>query len=255
LLVLPPLLAWALLRFDRWQARRGIRPPGRAPVAPGQLLLLCYIGAISHPLLDLMNTYGIRFLMPFSDRWFYGDTQFIADPWIWLALGAGIWLSRRRETHDRANIAAPAIVALLGVTFYTGAMAVAGRAAETRVARQFRASGLGEPQQVVASPVFADPFRRRMIVRSGDRYGFGDFSWLPGPQLALDPDLVPTNMNNPAIPTAAARDKKVADFLYWSRLPLAVIQPVPDGTRVTIGDARFGNRADDGIFGVTATIP
>src|SRR6185503_2619024 len=72
-LLFPPLIAAAVLGFDRLQIRRGTRPADRPPVRFGPLLLLATIGAISHPLLDLLNTYGLRLLMPFSERWFYGD--------------------------------------------------------------------------------------------------------------------------------------------------------------------------------------
>ena len=30
--------------------------------------------------------------MPFDERWFYGDTLFIIDPWIWLGLGGALFL-------------------------------------------------------------------------------------------------------------------------------------------------------------------
>lgn len=251
--VLPVLLAFSLLLFDRWQTRRGTRPSTRAVVRPGQVLLLSYVGVLSHPLLDLMNTWGIRLLMPFSERWFYGDALFIADPWIWLALAGGVWLSRRRGSGN-ADAGAPALVALLVVAVYSGAMALAGRVAEGRVAHQFRVLGLGEPQRVLASPVFADPFRRRIVVQTGDRYAFGDFRWFPSPRLALDRDLVPTNMRQPAIEQAARHDKAVADFLYWSRYPFAAIRTLPGSVTVRLGDARFGNSPEAGLIGVTSTV-
>lgn len=254
LLVLPFLLTIALSWFDARQARAGKRPVGRAPVHFGQLLLLSYVGALSHPLLDLMNNWGIRLLMPFSERWFYGDTLFIADPWIWLALGGGIWLSRRRARQDEPGVAMPTIASLASVALYSAAMAFAGRAAEHRVADQFRAMGLGEPQRVLASPVFADPFHRQIVVQSGDRYAFGNFRWLPGPTLTLDRGLVPTGMDSPVIALAAQRDKAVADFLYWSRYPFAETQGGDEGTRLVLGDARFAKKPAASMIGVTATI-
>lgn len=61
---------------------------------PIMLLGVAFLGVWSHPLLDLLNTYGVRLLMPFSDTWFYGDTLFIIDPWFWLLAGAGVVLAR-----------------------------------------------------------------------------------------------------------------------------------------------------------------
>ncbi len=64
------------------------------PMRPGVLLGIAFLGVWSHPLLDWLNTYGIRLMMPFSDTWFYGDTLFIIDPWLWLLAGAGVVLAR-----------------------------------------------------------------------------------------------------------------------------------------------------------------
>ena len=47
---------------------------------PAALLALSYAGLLSHMFLDFLNSYGIRLLMPFSGRWFYGDSVFIIDP-------------------------------------------------------------------------------------------------------------------------------------------------------------------------------
>ncbi len=60
-----------------------------------ELLRPSLIGVIGHPLLDWLNSYGVRLLTPFDNRWFYGDAVFIVDPWIWLTLGAALVLGRR----------------------------------------------------------------------------------------------------------------------------------------------------------------
>jgi inner membrane protein len=88
LLLLPLLVAAGVLIYDRIWRRR--RRPADAPVRAGPILLLALIGALTHAPLDWLNTYGIRLLMPFSDRWFYGDAVFIIDPWIWLALAVPV---------------------------------------------------------------------------------------------------------------------------------------------------------------------
>lgn len=64
---------------------------------PGVLLGIAFLGVWSHPLLDWVNTYGIRLLMPFNDTWFYGDSIFIIDPWLWLLAGAGVVLVRSQS--------------------------------------------------------------------------------------------------------------------------------------------------------------
>ena len=92
ILILPLLLTWAMIAFDTRQTRLGKRPANRLPLHRGWLLALAYIGTASHPALDFLNSYGIRLLEPFSSRWFYGDTLFIIDVWIWSILAFGIWI-------------------------------------------------------------------------------------------------------------------------------------------------------------------
>ncbi len=89
--VLPVVLTLALLLLDRALARwRGQEPRARV----GPLLGLSTLAVASHPALDWLNTYGVRFLMPFDNTWFYGDALFIVDPWVWLMLGAPVVLAR-----------------------------------------------------------------------------------------------------------------------------------------------------------------
>lgn len=98
------VLAWALLpllfvgllaAWDRSLRRR--REPELEPAPLGTLLGLSYLALLTHPLLDWLNTYGIRLLMPFDDRWFYGDSLFIVDIWLWLVVGGAVFLARARR--------------------------------------------------------------------------------------------------------------------------------------------------------------
>src|SRR5215204_3693104 len=54
--LLPILLAAVFLVVDRWRPPRSAGPPARA----GALLLLGYIGVLSHVAMDWLNTYGVR---------------------------------------------------------------------------------------------------------------------------------------------------------------------------------------------------
>ncbi|MCE7796180.1 metal-dependent hydrolase [Sphingobium sufflavum] len=254
MVLMPVLLTAVMLLFDRWQARRGTRPADRLPVRPGWVLVLAGIGMLSHVLMDLLNTYGVRCLMPFADRWFYGDMLFIVDVWLWSMLAIGIWLSRRRERRGGARAARPALVALILTTAYVGAMGVAGRAAERYATQQIVAQGLPVPTRVLASPVPIDPFRRQILFEVGDAYGFGDVRWTPGPHFTRAPGLVPTNMGDPAIARARAQDTAVADFLYWSRFPFATVRKDAKGTEVVIGDARYNQNLGGSQFVVRSRV-
>ena len=96
LLVLPAVLAAALWFSSRWRGRaRGL------PVSGRRLTALCYLATLTHPALDWLNTYGMRWWMPFRDTWSYGDSVFIMDPWLWLTLGI-CWLVTRPPTKGLA---------------------------------------------------------------------------------------------------------------------------------------------------------
>lgn len=105
--VLPVLLATVLWLWDRWRSSDDSDPP----LATGWLFGLSYLAVATHPTLDWLNTYGMRWLMPFRDTWYYGDSVFIVDPWLWLILGAG-WLLGRRPA-PAVGVVSTVIVASL----------------------------------------------------------------------------------------------------------------------------------------------
>jgi len=80
---------------DRAIAQRRKRPP---QIRYRGLLIASLIAAATHPLMDWTNNYGVRPLLPWSGKWFYGDLVFIIDPYIWLVLGGVVFLltSNRR---------------------------------------------------------------------------------------------------------------------------------------------------------------
>ncbi len=86
-LLLPIVLAvivWTIgrMRSPRAPAAGETREPA-PPLRLSALLALAYAGVLSHVFLDFLNSYGIRLLMPFSNRWFYGDALYIVDPFMW----------------------------------------------------------------------------------------------------------------------------------------------------------------------------
>src|SRR6266576_7018793 len=58
---------------------------------PG-LILASLIVSATHPLMDWTNNYGVRFLLPWNPRWFYGYFVFIIDPFLWIILGGAVFL-------------------------------------------------------------------------------------------------------------------------------------------------------------------
>ena len=101
LIVMPPLLVGLLLLLDRWQVGRGATFKSGLPMRTGWLLGLAYLATLTHPLMDLLTTYSVQLLSPFSNTWFHADALFIIDVWIWLVLGGSIVWSRIREDQGR----------------------------------------------------------------------------------------------------------------------------------------------------------
>lgn len=114
MLVLPIVMTGLILLVDRLIAKaRGHQPTARA----GPLLGLAYIAVLSHPLLDWLNTYGVRFLMPFDGTWFYGDALFVVDPWVWLLLATTVMLA---HTSSRVSITAWVILGIVTTSLIMG---------------------------------------------------------------------------------------------------------------------------------------
>lgn len=75
----------------------------RAPLVKFRgLLIASLLVSATHPILDWTNNYGVRFLLPWDSRWFYGDFVFIVDPFIWLMLGGACFLLSRKTNATRA---------------------------------------------------------------------------------------------------------------------------------------------------------
>src|SRR5262245_32878827 len=92
--VVAAALTIILMLVDKLFRLRG--DPFRRPIMPVRIFFLSYLGGLGHAFMDYTNSYGIRPLMPFDSRWFYGDIAFVVDPWIWLILGSAVvWLTAR----------------------------------------------------------------------------------------------------------------------------------------------------------------
>jgi inner membrane protein len=229
--LLPIAFAGLLLLWDRWWPRRGANvPTARA----GALLLISYLGVLSHVLLDYLNNYGVRLLMPFSRRWFYGDTLFIADVWLWLMLGTGVYLARRRGRTGYARRA------LVQASVYIVVMAVSAGAARRIVLDAWVQARGSAPQALMVGPLPVTPFSKAIIVDAGDHFETGTFSWLP-PRVRMDSEGLPKRANDPAV-HRARENATVRMLLEWSRFPYFDVTPEPDGVLVTFTDLRFGAR-------------
>lgn len=239
----PFLLAGAVLVFDRVVTQRGVRF--------WPLVGLAAIGVISHPLLDLLNTYGIRLLMPFSDQWFYGDTLFIVDIWVWIILGTGVLLSVRQERRGGARWQVPARMALGAATMYAAGMFVLGRVAVSQVRFELRAAGV-PAVRVLASPRPITPISRAVVVDEGDAYLEGTIRL--GENLVETghwPKLNPMDDDEDPAVAFAASTPAAANYLRWARYPTYVVDRRGGKLVVHFMDLRYAN-VPQGVFGTFA---
>jgi inner membrane protein len=244
-IALLPIPLWALLLA--WDKRRP--NAARLPVHRGWLLALAYIGTLSHPALDWLNNYGIRLLEPFSSQWFYGDTLFIIDIWVWVALIAGVWISIRREKRGASDWRNPAIASFGAICLYILANGLITGRAESQTHDHVREELKREPTLVVANAVPIKFWEREMVWRDSKDFGGGRFTLANG--VSLDPTLRPIGMDNPLINQAKAADPAVRAFLFWSRMPVVRVE----GKDLVITDQRFYDPLVRGRFTVVWPIP
>jgi inner membrane protein len=221
---LPIALTGAMLLYDRYRTKQ----PGHV-VRPAQILLLSYLGVLLHVFMDLMNSYGVRLLMPFSETWFYGDALYIVDPWLYLSLGLGWWLAK---THPR-----PARIGVTVAAIYVLAMLASNLIARREVAAGLARAGRGAETRFMVTPVVANPFRREVVIDVGDRYEKANLWFDPRPRFrpagfGMAKGLDHANAR-PLLELPRARE-----FLRWSRFPF--IQSDPSGG-VWINDYRYAN--------------
>lgn len=233
LVLLPLALTGLTLAWNRWVRRRGERGPAIAPRDARAMLLIAFVGVLSHPALDWLNTYGIRLLMPFSKKWFYGDAVFIVDPWLWLLLAAALLPWRR--TRGRVRIFGAAAAA------YVIAMIATSAAAESTTRRAAESAGVTGIEAVMYQPAAAQPHEGSVIVATREAYTFGEFRWIAPARsrVTFSRDPIPRGDWAASEVREAMTDPRARDFLVWSRFPFVRVERAPGGTGVFFGDARF----------------
>jgi inner membrane protein len=242
LVVLPFVLTGIILLWHRFRPR-----PSPAPVVPRQLLLLSALAILTHPTLDWMNVYGMRWLMPFDGTWFYGDSLFILDPWLWLLLGAA-WLTgrrmRRRDAAPRGERIARVLVGASAA--YIALMMTLSDVGRSMAARELGMHEIGAKRLMVAPPFLAS-WRREVTFDAGAGYRFGEIRWLAEPRLRLEAGDLPKQLE---LITPLPRTAQLEDLLDWARFPFA--REAADG--IHVDDARYA-RNGTSFAGVTVGRP
>ncbi len=250
MVVLPLVLTGLMLAWDRLVRRR--RTPGAPPARPAALLWLAVLGTLSHPLLDFMNSFGIRLLMPFSNTWFYGDALYIVDPWLYGILGAGAAIAFLRWRRPDGGVTA-ARRALLVATVYVAAMFLSGLWARQEVQAGLSRAGRGDARFMV-TPVLANPLRREVLIDLGERYEKGFVDFTPAPRFRPAGYGIEKRDADPMARAAAASPLGV-QYLSWARFPFFVVERTLTPPRVQLNDARYsGPTGTDGWSGMLVPV-
>jgi inner membrane protein len=190
---------------------------------------LSALGVALHVLFDLVNSFGVVLLWPFTPRRFELASVFIIDLWIWFSmlapLAAGRWLSEERKLFAwRLGVASIAIYAVLTLA--------ARSHSETVVRGDLARRGI-HPDALEIFPEPLGPLRFRGAIRTGDVWLVHLVS-VPGGRCELRAS-VPTTPDAPRVAEvrASPRGRALERFMA---APVWTLRP--DGG-VEVYDLRF----------------
>ena len=185
--VIGPMIAWAIWR---WEAKSPLVSADRQRLLTWTVAIVAAI--FSHPLLDLLTTYGTQLLLPFSNARFAINAMPIIDPVYTLMLLGGLLAAGR---FYRTNARAVALLTLTISSAYLGYGWYLNEAAETYVAQQLARENV-HGAKIAAFPTIFQVHYRRVVVRTQveDRVGFismwnpCEINWESAPR--ADPALI-----------------------------------------------------------------
>jgi inner membrane protein len=239
---IPALLTWPfviLAGVMLWHrlVRRGDETD--QPIDLRWLWLGALVAVLSHPALDWLNTYGVRF---------YGDTLFIVDLVLLALFGTGWWLSRRARRRELPNAAHAARVAVALALVYIVVMK--SQSERSRGAME-TALGLGDsrPQQLMVAPLPASMRTRSALAATDSGYVLRQVR--AGLRVAIEEpyEFLATHRDHP-LSRAAQETEEYRRFMRWSRFPYFVPAPDGDSSVVFVGDARYARGSGNTWAGI-----
>lgn len=222
--------------------RRARPKPSAPPLNARWLFVGCWIGAGSHLLLDLTNSYGVRPFMPFSGRWCAWDIMPIIDPILLLLLASGLLLpvlfrlvseevgGRKPGYRRGATFALAAMVALWGLRGL----------AHARVMGWLTAHNYGDEALLSAGafPTALNPFAWTGVVETASAFHILAVDALRGDVDAEHYETYYKPQSSPAL-KAALESRTGAIFARFARFLWAEVDPTDDGFEVILQDLRF----------------
>jgi inner membrane protein len=207
---------------------------------------VAWLGVLSHLFLDWSNQYGIRFLVPFSPRWYELDNTMLFDPWIYTACAFCLFaplLGRLvgGEIGARPSNAPRRGWAILALAFFcvyfAGRGVIHSRMVEELDSRTYDGANA---LRVAAFPTSTSPFRWRGVAESTTAWHVYDLDAFA----TFDPDSGRTLFKQDHTPAmdAAAQTPACGTFKEFAQYPLWIAVPsgeVENGTQVDLVDLRF----------------
>ena len=247
-IVLAPVIALAAVALVRVAGRKAVSWPGAFAAA--------LLAVASHLALDWTNVYGIRLLLPFSERWLRADITGVVDLWIWAVLALGIaapFLGRlvgseissgaAKSRHHGRGFAWFALITIL--LYDTGRAVLHARVVASLESHMVEGA---VPLRVAAMPDAVNPFKWRGIVETSGAYVVQDIN------LIRDAGERGNIFHKPEADPAmeiARRSPAFQDFLRFSQYPLWRVTSYPaveNGKLIEVFDMRFGTPLAPGFM-------
>ena len=236
-----PLVAFAALVIVEGVTRL-IRP--KADKLPWvKAWLVATIAELTHPLLDLTNSYGVRTYLPFSADWYAWDFFNIVEPWLLIMLLAFVAAptvyglldtepgSKTFRNHQTARVG----LALL-IVFGIGKGTLHGFAIEMLNARH---QGDLSVQRIAAFPTSLIPWVWTGYIETEKYHQVVTMDLLENHNSTVgDKYFKPSS--HPALDAVRAHPL-ARDYLNFARYNVTTIFLMPRGARIEMRDIRFGD--------------
>jgi len=207
------------------------------------------IGVLSHLLVDWLNPYGTRLLLPFSQQRFRLDLENLIDPFVWTAFLIAALLPLAMGAYKQTARRGLGWAAVIGMIAYQGGRATLHhQAIEMMRANTFS----GAEKTVAAMPLGYDPRVWRGIAESRGQVTIAALNI----SQKFDPDNARTyadSADNPAI-DAVRNSYQFQVFERFSQLPFWRVIPRDGGQEVSLIDLRFGTPDRPGFAAVSAFV-
>jgi len=232
---LAPLPIWAWLN-------RGNRPAARQFAAAW---LVSLAGVVAHHLMDWLNVYGCRLLLPFRNDWFRLDLVYIVDLWVWLILFMAMTAPAltRLVYGEMGAKAGPGRGAAVAAIIVLGCYFGLRWETHNRAIRQVESRLYGglPPLKTAAAPGPVNPFRWTGLVETSRAWHIVNVD-LTRP---FDPESGQAYFRPGLTPAVAAvrRTRTARLFLDFAQFPVWRVLPsaaAEGAVEVYIHDIRFG---------------